>query len=128
MDLELNDSDVVVENVHLSDSLMQLSYNIASRGKIGEDYPLLLSGIKKIATHIFDDSFNAEMAVLRACKVMYIAASVLCDVEPVKIVDPNLYHSVSIAKSKYNKLSKIRNSEPLGYAYVVESLKLIDSI
>lgn len=34
VDLELNDSDVVVENVHLSDSLMQLSYNIASRGKI----------------------------------------------------------------------------------------------
>lgn len=28
VDLELTDKDVVVENVHLSDSLMQLSYNI----------------------------------------------------------------------------------------------------
>lgn len=28
VDLELEDADVVVENVHLSDSLMQLSYNI----------------------------------------------------------------------------------------------------
>jgi redox-sensing transcriptional repressor len=28
VDLELSDKDVVVENVHLSDSLMQLSYNI----------------------------------------------------------------------------------------------------
>ena len=28
VDLELLDQDVVVENVHLSDSLMQLSYNI----------------------------------------------------------------------------------------------------
>ena len=29
VDLDLIDQDVVVENVHLSDSLMQLSYNIA---------------------------------------------------------------------------------------------------
>ena len=28
VDLDLIDKDVVVENVHLSDSLMQLSYNI----------------------------------------------------------------------------------------------------
>ena len=29
VDLNVNDESVVVENVHLSDSLMQLSYNIA---------------------------------------------------------------------------------------------------
>lgn len=33
IDLELNDPDVVVENVHLSDSLMQLSYEIVSKNK-----------------------------------------------------------------------------------------------
>ena len=32
-ELELNDDRVVVENVHLSDSLMQLSYNIARNDK-----------------------------------------------------------------------------------------------
>ena len=32
IDLEL-DEDVVVENVHLSDSLMQLSYDIAAKNK-----------------------------------------------------------------------------------------------
>lgn len=31
VDLDLIDEDVVVENVHLSDSLMQLSYNIAKK-------------------------------------------------------------------------------------------------
>ncbi|MCR4611573.1 MAG: redox-sensing transcriptional repressor Rex [Lachnospiraceae bacterium] len=34
IDLELNDDDVVIENVHLSDSLMRLSYEIASREKM----------------------------------------------------------------------------------------------
>ena len=33
VDLELIDKDVVVENVHLSDSLMQLSYNIVKNQK-----------------------------------------------------------------------------------------------
>ena len=109
----------------LKDTIMS-AMCIASRGKIGNDYPLLLSGIKKIATHIFDDSFNAELAVLRACKVMYIATCVLYDVEPIKINNPQIYHSINISKSKYNKLSKLRNSEPLGFAYVVESLKMIE--
>ena len=31
VDLELADKNVVVENVHLSDSLMQLSYNIVKQ-------------------------------------------------------------------------------------------------
>ena len=33
VDLELIDKNVVVENVHLSDSLMQLSYNIVRNKK-----------------------------------------------------------------------------------------------
>ena len=33
VDLDLTDKDVVVENVHLSDSLMQLSYNIVKNQK-----------------------------------------------------------------------------------------------
>lgn len=36
VDLELKDEDVVVENVHLSDSLMQLSYNIVKSQKAKE--------------------------------------------------------------------------------------------
>lgn len=110
----------------LNDTIMS-AMCIASRGKIGDDYPLLLSGIKKIVTHIFDDSFNAELAVLRACKVMYIAACVLHDNEPVRISNPETYHGVNISKSRYNKLSKLRNSEPLGFAYIVETLRMIEN-
>ena len=33
VDLEINDKDVIVENVHLSDSLMQLSYNTVKHTK-----------------------------------------------------------------------------------------------
>ena len=37
VDLELSDKNVVVENVHLSDSLMQLSYNMIKGAKAPKD-------------------------------------------------------------------------------------------
>lgn len=47
---------------------------------------------------------------------------IMCDVA----VDYNKYHDANISNSKYRKLSKIRNYEPSGFAYVVESVKLLD--
>ena len=47
---------------------------------------------------------------------------IMCDVA----VDYDKYHDAYISKSKYKKLSKIRNYEPSGFAYVVESIKLLD--
>ncbi len=99
---------------------------VAGRGQIGTDYPMLLSGIKKIVTHIFDETFNAELAVQRACKVMYAAASILRNQEIKRIENPEEYRSVNISKSKYKKLSKLRNFDVVGFAYVVEALKLIE--
>lgn len=100
--------------------------SIASRGTIGEDYNLFLSGIKKIATHIFDGKFNAEIAILKACKVMYIAACILHNVPIQKISNVDEYHNANISKSKYKKLGKIRNLEPEGFAYVVKAVEILN--
>lgn len=105
---------------------IETSACIASRGQIGEDYPLLLAGIKKINNHIFDETFSAELAIEKACKVMYAATCILTNEKMMKNVDYGIYHDANISKSKYKKLSKIRNYEPLGFAYVVESIKLLD--
>ena len=101
---------------------------IASRGQIGNDYPLLLSGIKKIPTHIFNDEFNAQLAVLRACKVMYAATCVLRNKEMIRIADPTPYHNAVISTMKYSKLGKVRKFEPLGFAYIVEALTILEEI
>lgn len=47
---------------------------------------------------------------------------IMCDVA----VDYNKYHDANISKSKYRKLSKIRNYEPSGFAYIVENIKLLN--
>jgi hypothetical protein len=105
---------------------IEASACIAGRGQVGNDYDMLLSGIKKLSTHIFDESFNAELAVQRACKVMYTAACILQKQEMKRIDNPDEYHEMNISKTRYKKLSKLRNFDALSFAYVVETLKLID--
>lgn len=98
---------------------------IAGRGQIGKDYELYLSGIRAIVNHIFDGKFSAEMAVTRACKVMYTAACVLTDSEIKRIESPEEYLKRSIPVERYNKLSKIKRLAPDGYAYAVEAMELL---
>lgn len=98
---------------------------IASRGLIGEDYPLYLKGIKSIIDHVFAGRFTAEIAVGKACKVMYIATCILTNTEITRINDVSEYLSKPIKIAKYSKLSKIRRLEPEGYAYVVEATNLL---
>lgn len=98
---------------------------IAGRGLVGEDYPLLLSGMKAIIEHIFDRRFSAELAVVRSCKVMYVAACVLTNTPTRRINDFDSYMNTPIPIPKYGKLSRIRKLTLEGYAYAVEALNLI---
>lgn len=75
--------------------------------------------------HIFEGIFNAETAVLRAGKVMYAASCILTRHMMKPIQNPEEYHKADISKSQYKKLGKIRNFEPLGFAYVVESIQML---
>ncbi len=116
-------------NMTYEDSLndtIEAAACIAGRGQVGTDYILLLSGIKKISTHIFDESFNAELAVVRAAKVMYTAACVLKNNPMIRITDIEKYYSVNISKSKYKKLGKIRKFDLTAFAYIVEAIRLIE--
>lgn len=99
---------------------------IAGRGLAGNDYPSYLSGIKSLSTHMIFEPFNAELAVKRAAKVMYTAACVLKKTPINKNIDPDKYQKVSIASSRYGKLTKIRRLDPEAFWYIVESIKLIE--
>ena len=98
---------------------------VAGRGLIGDDYPALLSGIKAISDHIYDSRFSAEMAVVRACKVMYATACILTNTRTEKMENPEEYMKSTISILKYNKLSKIKKLTPEGYAYAVKALYLL---
>ena len=98
---------------------------VASKGMIGEDYALLLKGIRALRTHVYDGKFTAESAVRGACKVMYAAACLLKNTEIRKLESPDDYITEQISITKYVKLMKLRKYEPEEYAYAVEAVKLL---
>ncbi|MCR5529623.1 MAG: nucleotidyl transferase AbiEii/AbiGii toxin family protein [Saccharofermentans sp.] len=98
---------------------------IASRGLIGDDYPLFLSGIRALSDHVFDRRFTAETAVDLACKVMYIAACLQTDSIINKIDDISSYQDLLITDPEYSKLNKIRKISPEGFAYAYEAIDLL---
>lgn len=109
----------------LNDTI-ETSASIISRGLYGNNYDLLLKGIRGLSNHIIDESFTGENAVSRACKSMYIASCILANIPMERIIEANKYSDANISKSKYSKLGKIRNVEPIGFAYVAKAIKQIN--
>lgn len=99
---------------------------IAGRGQIGSEYPMYLAGIKSISTHIYDERYSAEKAVLSACKTMYLAACTLRKSNFEKVIDCNLYLDRNIGKSNYSKLSKLRKFNAEAFSYVVKTVELLE--
>ena len=118
-------------NVGREDVLMdsiEAAACIASRGRHNkEEYPLYLAGIRSIVGHVFGERFSAERAVRSACKAMYAAASVLTDQGSLTLVDdPSPYLGENVSGSRYADLSRLRRLDPVAFAYLVKSVRLID--
>lgn len=116
------------ENITFEDALqdtIDTAVCIASKGMIGDDYELLLKGIRALKTHVYDGKFTAESAVGMACKVMYAAACLLKNEEIRKLEANDEIIAEQIAIPKYSKLTKLRKYEPEGYVYVLEAVKLL---
>lgn len=115
--------DITAEDA-LTDT-MDSAACIIGRGKFGTEYNLYASVMKNLTSHIYDGKFSGEIAAVLACKVMYIAACVLKKQNPIKIQDANAYQSENIGNSKYGVLSYIRKYNAEAFAYLVETVPLL---
>ena len=99
---------------------------IGSRGKIGaDDYSVNVDGIHSVVTHIFAERFSGEIASYRAANVIYMAACLLTDIPYEKIENYEEYASEALTQPDLKVLSKMRKAQPLQYAYLVKSDRLL---
>ena len=101
---------------------------IMGRGSIRpEEYRLFSSGINAIQGHIFTGRINGENAGAYACEVMYLAACLLTgQTEYERISDPGEYSNVQLPLKGFKKISSIRNANPLAYAHIVKTFRLLN--
>jgi len=105
---------------------IEASVCIASRGKYhSDDYRQYLQGIRGIANHIYGQQFNAEKAILPACKTMYLATCMLKGERFNRVTDPSSFSGVDIGKTKYAKLSPLRKFEAEAFAYAIQAIDLL---
>ena len=101
---------------------------IMGRGSINpEEYVKLSSGISAIQGHIFVGRINGENAGAFASEIMYLAANILtgqADYE--RITDPDMYRDAQMKVKGIKKISSMRNTNPLAYAYMIKSLQLLN--
>jgi len=96
---------------------------VAGRGRLyPDDYTKLKSGIDSIRNHIFSETFNGEVAVKKACIVMYIAVAILTNQDELPAIkDDDFYLSSNIDFGKYSSLKHIRKMDILAYKYLTEA-------
>ena len=99
---------------------------IISKGKINPEYhEELISGIKKIRSHVFQTQYSAEVAAEDACKVLYFAACMLKNKAFVKIVNGEQYMKAFVLNKVLSKGSYMRKRNLIAYGYLVETNSLL---
>lgn len=93
-----------------------------------DEYAKFQAGINAIQGHILKDRINGENAGLIACEIMYLATCILVDKsEYVKIKNPEEYRSNDLTMKGSKRIKYIRNVDPLAYAYLTESFRLLQN-
>ena len=102
---------------------------ILGRGGIRQDeYKHFSTGIGSIQGHIFSGRINGENAGAYASEIMYLAACILTGQEYERISDPDEYRDIPMKMQGIKKISAMRNADPMAYAYMVKSFKILHEI
>ncbi len=113
-----------VENC-LEDTI-ETCLSIISKGRsYPEHYAELLSGMKKIRSHIFQTQYTTETAAEDACKVLCFAVCLLKNKTFKKIADGRKYTEPAALEKRFASGSYMRKRNLVSYGYLVEANNII---
>lgn len=108
-------------NPDVLEDVFQTSLCLSSRGAIGSgNFEELQSGIKRVKSFIFSESYHIEKAIISASKAAYLATLISTNTEIIeKYTDPMQVKDWTITNPEYNKLNGLKrtNTEAFFYWY-----------
>lgn len=117
---ELSTSDVLWDS--FSTATLIGSRGIASL----LEYAELVSGFKKMAGFVFSGYFSVDTAILCASKVAYLSALLLKEGDKLERFHKDSNVSSWVIKNQdYNKLNKLKKTDPEAFYYFFQALKLL---
>jgi predicted nucleotidyltransferase component of viral defense system len=103
---------------------------IASRGELGKgDFDELLSGIRRVTGFIFSENYHIEKAIVSASKASYLSALISSDKTAIeKFENPRQIKDWMISNPSYNKLNKLKKSNPEAFFYWYKTIELSTNV
>lgn len=103
--------------------------SIASRGQYYQkDYEYYKDGILRIRNHIISGKFNGEIAGAYACRIMYLAASILCGNKNFNRIEDYGSHLDSVGIPKAKVFSYLKFVDSRAYKYICEAVRLLQNL
>jgi len=99
---------------------------IASRGRYNsEEYTEYVRGIRDLRAHIFAEQYSPELALIRAAKIIYLAACMMKEENYTAVSDFRDFAGEKLMREDLRVLRTLRKGNPLAYAYVVKADQLL---
>ena len=108
------------------EDIFQTALCITSRGELGKgDFEELQAGIRRVAGFIFTENYHIEKAIVSASKASYLSVLILSDkTEIEKFDNPMQIKDWTISNPSYNKLNKLKKTNPEAFFYWYKTLSL----
>lgn len=110
------------------DDIIDTSLTISTRGQLGSgNLDALMHGIAQLKQYIFSENYHIEKAITHAARAAYIAAIIKAEGETIKrFTGPMEVKDWNITNQQYNKLNKLKKSNPEAFFYWYKTLSLLN--
>lgn len=110
------------------DDIFDTSLTISTKGQLGTgNMDALMHGIGQLRQYIFSENYHIEKAVTHAARAAYTTALIRTGEKSVnRFTDPMQIKDWNITNQHYNKLNKLRKSNPEAFYYWYRALTLLN--
>lgn len=125
---ELSYRNIEGETSLVLDDIFDTALTISTKGQLGTgNMDALNKGIGQLKQYIFSEKYHIEKAVTHAARAAYLTALIRTEAKGVKhFTDLLEIKSWNIANQQYNKLNKLRKSNPEAFYYWFQALTLLN--
>ncbi len=110
------------------DDIIDTSLTISTRGQLGGGkIDMLMQGIGQLTQYIFSENYHIEKAITHAARAAYMAALIRTGAKTInRFANPMEIKDWTIANQQYNKLNKLKKSNPEAFYNWFNALTLLN--
>ena len=110
------------------DDIINTSLTITTRGQIGGGkLDALMIGIAQLKQYIFSENYHIEKAITHAARAAYMAAIIQTSAKTInRFADPMEIKDWNITNQQFNKLNKLKKSNPEAFYNWFNALTLLN--